>query len=112
MGTAGDTRASGRSAPFGRPRVAKRVNRLRNRLVLIFLAATLAPLAATIWITTSLLEESVDTATTAKLDTVSKSLRGIGREFYERAKADLKQQVLSGKIPPHRYTLIDRASWP
>ena len=31
MGTAGDTRASGRSAPFGRPRVAKRVNRLRNQ---------------------------------------------------------------------------------
>ena len=31
----------------------KAVNRLRNRLLLVFLAATLAPLAATLWITTS-----------------------------------------------------------
>ena len=32
------------------------MNRLRNRLILIFLAATLVPLAATMWFTTSLLE--------------------------------------------------------
>jgi hypothetical protein len=46
------------------------VNRLRNRLILIFLVATLAPLAATIWITTSLLEESIDTSSTIRLDTL------------------------------------------
>src|SRR5215471_13881597 len=100
MGAARDTRASGRSAPFGRPRVAKRVNRLRNRLILIFLAATLAPLAATIWITTSLLEESVDTSSTVKLDTLSKTLRGTARGLYERASEDLQHKARAGEIQP------------
>src|ERR1019366_4255070 len=112
LGTAGDTRASGRSAPPGRPRVAKRVNRLRNRLVLIFLAATLAPLAATIWITTSLLEESIDTSSTARLDTLSKSLTGTAREFYGRASEDLKRRAQAGAIQPRKYDPLDRASWP
>jgi nitrogen fixation/metabolism regulation signal transduction histidine kinase len=88
------------------------VNRLRNRLVLIFLAATLAPLAATIWITTSLLEESIDTSSTKRLDTLSKSLKVTARELYERASDDLKRKAQAGEIPPHRYDPLDRASWP
>jgi nitrogen fixation/metabolism regulation signal transduction histidine kinase len=88
------------------------VNRLRNRLVLIFLAATLAPLAATIWITTSLLEESIDTSSTRRLDTLSKSLKVTAREFYERASDDLKRKAQAGEIPAHRYDPLDRASWP
>ena len=55
------------------------MNRLRTRLVLIFLAATLAPLAATIWVTTSLLEESIDTSNAARLDTLSKTLNRVTR---------------------------------
>src|SRR5260370_38094961 len=112
MGTDGDTRASGRSAATGRPRVAKRVNRLRNRLIGIFLAATLAPLAATIWITTSLLEESIDTSSTSKLDTLSKSLKGTARELYERASDDVKHKAQAGEIEPTKYGPLDRASWP
>jgi len=88
------------------------VNRLRNRLVLIFLAATLAPLAATIWITTSLLEESIDTSSTARLDKLSKSLRVTARELYDRASEDLKRQARAGAIQPHKYEPLDRASWP
>jgi two-component system, NtrC family, nitrogen regulation sensor histidine kinase NtrY len=88
------------------------VNRLRNRLILIFLAATLAPLAATIWITTSLLEESIDTSSTSKLDTLSKSLKSTAREFYERASDDLKRKAQAGEIEPHKYDPLDRASWP
>ena len=88
------------------------MNRLRNRLILIFLAATLAPLAATIWITTSLLEESIDTFSTSRLDTLSKSLKVTAREFYERASDDLKRKAQAGEIPPHRYDPLDRASWP
>ena len=68
------------------------MNRLRTKLVLIFLAATLAPLALTIWVTTSLLEESVDTTNTARLDTVSKTLKRVTGEFYTRACADLKRR--------------------
>ena len=88
------------------------MNRLRNRLVLIFLAATLAPLAATIWITTSLLEESIDTSSTARLDTLSKSLKVTAREFYERASEDLKRQAQAGAIQPHKYEPLGRAAWP
>jgi two-component system, NtrC family, nitrogen regulation sensor histidine kinase NtrY len=88
------------------------VNRLRNRLILIFLAATLAPLAATIWITTSLLEESIDTSSTSRLDTMSKSLKSTARELYDRASADLKRKAQAGEIQAHKYDPLDRASWP
>jgi nitrogen fixation/metabolism regulation signal transduction histidine kinase len=88
------------------------VNRLRNRLILIFLAATLAPLAATIWITTSLLEESIDTSSTSKLDTLSKSLKGTARGLYDRASEDLKRKAQAGETQPHKYDPLDRASWP
>jgi nitrogen fixation/metabolism regulation signal transduction histidine kinase len=79
---------------------------------LIFLAATLAPLAATVWITTSLLEESIDTSSIARQDKLSKSLNRTAREFYTRACEDLKRQAEAGEIHPLRYTLADRASWP
>jgi nitrogen fixation/metabolism regulation signal transduction histidine kinase len=88
------------------------VNRLRTKLVLIFLAATLAPLALTIWVTTSLLEESVDTSSTARLDTVSKTLKRVTGEFYARACADLKRRAEAGELAPRKYTPLDRASWP
>jgi len=88
------------------------VNRLRNRLILIFLVATLAPLAATIWITTSLLEESIDTSCTVRLDTLSKSLKGTARGLYERASDDLQRKARTGEIQPRIYGPLDRASWP
>ena len=76
------------------PGSAKRVNRLRNRLILIFLAATLAPLLATVWITTSLLEFSLDfSSTTASWTLFPNRWSGPAREFYQRARDDLKQQA-------------------
>ncbi len=57
------------------------MKQLRTKLVLIFLAATLAPLTLTVWVTTSLLEESIDTSSTAKLDTMSRLLKHTAREF-------------------------------
>jgi two-component system, NtrC family, nitrogen regulation sensor histidine kinase NtrY len=88
------------------------VNRLSTKLVLIFLAATLAPLALTVWVTTSLLEESVDTSSTAKLDIMSRLLKHTAREFYDHHGAILKQEVEAGRIQPRRYTPLDRAAWP
>jgi len=88
------------------------VNRLRNRLILVFLAATLAPLAATVWITTSLLEESVDTSSTQRLDTLSKSLKVTARELYDRASEDLKRKAQAGELRPQVFAAADRASWP
>jgi nitrogen fixation/metabolism regulation signal transduction histidine kinase len=88
------------------------VNRLRNRLVAIFLAATLAPLAATIWVTTSLLEQSLNFSSTNQVDTLSKSLRRIGREFYQRAANDLKQKAQAGQAKPRKYVPQERGQWP
>ncbi len=90
------------------------MNRLRNRLILIFLAATLAPLAATVWITTSLLEWrwKLDFSATAKLDALSTSLQRTGREFYQRERDDLKRRALAGEAEPRKFAAGDRASWP
>jgi len=92
------------------------VNRLRNRLILIFLAATLAPLAATVWITTSLLEFSLDFSSTTELDKIAKSLQRTGHEFYQHVRDDLKQQagrpLGPGALQPRKYTPEDRANWP
>jgi nitrogen fixation/metabolism regulation signal transduction histidine kinase len=92
------------------------VNRLRNRLILIFLAATLAPLAATVWITTSLLEFSLDFSSTTELDNMAKSLQRTGHQFYQHVRDDLKQQagrpLGPGALEPRKYTPGERANWP
>jgi hypothetical protein len=41
---------------------------LRNRLLTAFIASTLLPLAATVWITTTLLDRSLRYSTTGELD--------------------------------------------
>jgi two-component system nitrogen regulation sensor histidine kinase NtrY len=88
------------------------VNRLRNRLILIFLAATLLPLGATIWITTSLLEQSLSYSSTDKVDALANSLQLTGHEFYQRACADLKRQAAAGEIKPAIFAGTDRSRWP
>jgi len=88
------------------------VNRLRNRLILIFLAATLAPLAATVWFTTSLLEQTGLLRAAGEVDTLSKSLTQTGRELYQRAGDDLKRQAQAGEAEPRKYLAADRAAWP
>src|SRR5580704_12251278 len=77
---------------------------LRNKLILIFLVATLAPLLLTLWVTTSLLERSLGYAADgqAGLDQVSQSLEKTGRELYQRARASLKATATAGSIAPHR----------
>jgi two-component system nitrogen regulation sensor histidine kinase NtrY len=88
------------------------MNRLRDRLVLLFLAATLAPLAATLWFTTALLERSLTYASTRELDELSRSLEQTGREFYQRSRESLKKDALSGVVQPQRYDSRARGEWP
>ena len=88
------------------------MNRLRNRLILIFLAATLAPLLATVWITSAGSQYLLDFSTTGELDTVSKSLEQTGRAFYMRARDALKERALSGQVVPEKFRPADRAAWP
>jgi two-component system, NtrC family, nitrogen regulation sensor histidine kinase NtrY len=85
------------------------VNRLRNRLLLVFLAATIAPLVATLWITTSLLDRSLAMATTNEVDELSRSLETTGRALFAAAKEVLK--VESPRMTPRVYRRPVNA-WP
>jgi two-component system, NtrC family, nitrogen regulation sensor histidine kinase NtrY len=88
------------------------VNRLRNKLILIFLAATVVPWGATLWITTSVLDESLRHRSTHELDEMSHSLEQIGRKFYQEARESLKAAALAGRIAPQRFAEGERERWP
>jgi len=88
------------------------MNRLRNRLIVAFLLATLIPLAATLWLTTSLLERSLAYVTTAELDRLSKSLESTAREYYRHAKETLKADAAAGRANFHGYDSAGGAQWP
>jgi two-component system nitrogen regulation sensor histidine kinase NtrY len=86
------------------------MNRLRNRLILVFGFATLAPLLITAWIWVSLLNLSL--APTKELDKVSKSLEKTGRELYQRARESLKMDATLGRLKPEQFPAATRDSWP
>jgi len=88
------------------------VNRLRNRLILIFLAATLVPLAATMWYTTSLLEPTGFLRAADEVNTLSQSLIRTGRDLYQRDTADLKARAAKGDLQPQKFAAAGRSSWP
>lgn len=88
------------------------MNRLRNRLIAVFLAATLAPLAATVWFTTSLIEESLAFSNTSQLDQLSKSLGRAGHELYQRTAESLKRDAAEGRIEPRRFLPQEDGQWP
>jgi len=85
---------------------------LRNRLIAAFLASTLLPLAATVWITTSLLERSIGYATTGELDRLSRTLEVTAKRFYQRERDALKQDALAGRGQPAIYDAAKTAEWP
>ena len=85
---------------------------LRAKLIGIFLLATLAPLAVTMWITVSLLDESLRYASTQDLDEISQSLHVTGREFYQQARKSLEQDSLAGRVKPTRFHVKDQTNWP
>ena len=88
------------------------MRRLRDRLILLFLAATLLPLAATVWLGASLLELSRGYSSTPELDAVSSSLERTAREFYQRSREALKKDAQTGRLTARRYARRDSAGWP
>ena len=88
------------------------MNSLRSKLVLAFIIATLMPLGATIWITTSLLERSLGYATTEELDRLSRTLEGTVRQFYQRERDALKRDALDGRVAAASYPVADMSAWP
>jgi len=88
------------------------MTRLRNRLIAAFVASTLLPLAATVWITTSLLDRSLRYATTGELDRLSRTLETTAKQFYQRERDALKQDALAGRATPARFGTASPAGWP
>jgi len=89
------------------------VNRLRNRLILVFIAATLIPLVATVWITTSLMriEAGLREKSTKMALSVADQLRQTAKAFYDTACADLKRRTVAGEIEPERLSAADQTRW-
>jgi nitrogen fixation/metabolism regulation signal transduction histidine kinase len=73
---------------------------LRTRLALVFIAATLIPLGATVWLTTLLLNQSLRVSPVNQLSDLSLSLEKAGKEYYQRAREQLKADALAGRIAP------------
>jgi nitrogen fixation/metabolism regulation signal transduction histidine kinase len=85
---------------------------LRTRLIAVFFASTLLPLAAAVWITTTLLDRSLRYSTTGELDRLSRTLESTAKQFYQRERDTLKQDALAGRAPPAMYATADAARWP
>src|SRR6185295_1480080 len=85
---------------------------LRTRLIGAFLAATLLPLAATIWITTTLIDRSLRYATTGELDRLSRTLETTAKQFYQRERDALRQDALAGRTRPEYYAASNAPQWP
>jgi len=73
---------------------------LRTRLALVFIAATLVPLGATVWVTTILLDYSLRQSPVDQLSRLSRSLEKTGRQYYQQACEQLKADALAGRIAP------------
>jgi nitrogen fixation/metabolism regulation signal transduction histidine kinase len=73
---------------------------LRTRLALVFIAATIVPLAATVWVTTALLDRSLRLSPIGQLSDLSLSLEKTGHEYYTQAREQLKADALAGRATP------------
>lgn len=88
------------------------MNRLRDKLILAFLAATLVPTSAILWMSVALLQHSLSYAVTDDLDRLSRSLEGIAREYYRQSCENLKEAALSGRLAAERVASGDASQWP
>ena len=80
------------------------MNRLRTRLILVFVLATILPLGLTLWTSLALLERSLKLAPLAELDEVSQSLQKTGRELFKESQELLKRDATDGKVAPKHLT--------
>ncbi len=78
------------------------MKQLRHKLILAFLAATLVPTAAILWISAALLDHSLSYIATKDLDSLSKSLERIAREYYRQSREDLKEDAEAGRLKADR----------
>jgi nitrogen fixation/metabolism regulation signal transduction histidine kinase len=87
------------------------MNRLRNRLILVFLLATLVPLGLTLWTGLSLLKYSLS-APLLDLNALSGSLEATGRELYQQSQETLRRDAKEGRsTPAHLQPAQAQAFW-
>ncbi len=86
------------------------MNRLRNKLVLLFLGATIVPVLATVALTMALFNFSLTPA--RDLDGISRSILQAGKEYQEQARKLLKNEAVAGTVQPTHFALARRNSWP
>jgi nitrogen fixation/metabolism regulation signal transduction histidine kinase len=75
---------------------------LRTRLALVFVAATLVPLGATLWLTSLLLNESLRPAD--QLSDLSRSLEKTGIAYYRLACDQLRGDALAGRTAAQKFS--------
>jgi two-component system, NtrC family, nitrogen regulation sensor histidine kinase NtrY len=89
-----------------------RVNRLRHKLLFLFLAATLVPLVAILWLSSALMSRSLAFVASDDVSTLAASLEQVGREYYRQARERLRTEALSGRAVPERFDASSRSAWP
>jgi signal transduction histidine kinase len=88
------------------------MKRLRRRLILLFLAATIPPMGVTLWVAHSLLDRSLSTSSVLELDRVSGQLEVTARALYQRERDTLREAAESGRLKGERFDPLNRSSWP
>ncbi len=87
------------------------MNRLRNRLILVFLLATLVPLGLTLWTGLSLLKYSLS-APLLGLNALAGSLEATGRELYQQSQEASRRDAAEGRSTPiHLQPADAQAFW-
>jgi two-component system nitrogen regulation sensor histidine kinase NtrY len=76
---------------------------MRRKLILAFIAATLVPTAAVLWISVALIEHSLSYVGADDLNRLSKSLQAVARDYYRTSCEILKKDAEAGRLEPKRY---------
>lgn len=74
------------------------MNRLRTRLIAVFVLATVVPLGLTLWTTLQLVDRSLELAPLTELKDVTGSLESTGRVLYQQARESLRRDVTEGRL--------------
>ena len=81
------------------------MNKLRHKLIIAFLAATVLPTSAILWMSIALLKHSLSYVATDDLATISRSLEQVAREYYRQSCDELKAEAAGGRIAAQRFSM-------
>jgi hypothetical protein len=71
--------------------------RFRYKALLVFVAATALPLAATAWLALSLLSHSLDLSAGVRIDELASTLEETARRLYQRERETLRADADAGR---------------